>query len=261
MAMDTMSWRTRANWWRRLFATLFAFVLFGAAGLLFKLILLPYTLISTAGNVPRQLRARRLVAGIWRLFVVYLVKSGILSYELHGAERLGRPGQLLLANHPSLLDVVFLLSFVPQTNCVVKRDLLRNLVMTSPIRACGFVVNDESEALLSQIHAILQGGQCLLIFPEGTRTNWDGVVRFHRGAVSLGLRSARIITPIVIKQNPPSLKKGQPWYRIPRIQMHYEFRVGEDIDPQAWLAEKPLPIASRRLNQYLEDYFNKETAA
>ena len=83
-------------------------------------------------------------------------------------------------------------------------------------------------------------------------------MRLHRGAVSLGLRSAAVITPVVIRMNPPNFKKGQPWYKIPKVKICYQLSVGEDIHPQDWLAQKPLPIASRRLNQYLEDYFNRE---
>ncbi len=48
---------------------------------------------------------------------------GVLSYEFHGAERLGRPGQIILANHPSLIDVVFLIGFTPQATCIVKEAL------------------------------------------------------------------------------------------------------------------------------------------
>ena len=182
----------------------------------------------------------------------------MLSYELRGFERLGRPGQLILANHPSLLDVLFMVGYVRDVNCVVKKDLQTNPVMISPIKACGYIPNDESEALLEEVDAVLKGGQSLLIFPEGTRTGWDGQVRLHRGAVSLGLRSAAVITPVVIRMNPPNFKKGQSWYKIPKVKICYQLSVGEDIHPQDWLAQKPLPIASRRLNQYLEDYFNRE---
>ena len=96
------------DWLRRFVFTLLGFVVFGVAGLLFKLVLLPYTVVSTAGNLPRQRRARRQVAAVWRFFVRYLALAGVLSYELRGFERLGRPGQLILANHPSLLDVLFM---------------------------------------------------------------------------------------------------------------------------------------------------------
>lgn len=249
----------RIDWLRRWLSTALGFVLFGVAGVLLRLVLLPYTVISSAGNLPRQRQARRLVAGLWRFFVRYLAVAGVLRYELHGFERLGRPGQLILPNHPSLLDVLFMVGHVRDVNCVVKKDLLRNPVMIGPIKACGYVANDESAALLEKVDAVLKGGQSLLVFPEGTRTGWDGEVKLQRGAVSMGLRSAAVITPVVIRMAPLNFKKHQPWYKIPKVKICYRLTVGEDIHPQDWLAGKPLPIASRRLNQHLQDYFNRET--
>lgn len=245
----------KLDWLRRFLATLFGFVLFGVVGMLFKLVLHRYAKHYPHQDLATQLQGRQIVSRTWRFFVRYLVWSGILSVKYHGFERLGRAGQLVLANHPSLLDVVLIFSQEPRFNCIVKKDLMHNPAMVSPIKACGFVPNTESEELLEQCHAILQE-QPLLLFPEGTRTGWDGVVKLHRGAVSIGLRSATVITPIVIKMRPLNFKKGQPWYKIPTRRIEYELTVGEDINPQQWLAEKPLPIASRRLNQYLEDYFN-----
>lgn len=249
----------KLDWLRRFFATLFGFVLFGVVGVLFKIVLYPYTKNAAQNDLPTQLKARRLVSAIWRFFVRYLICSGVLQVRYQGFERLGREGQLVLANHPSLLDVVLIFSQESRFNCIVKQDLLKNPAMTSPILACGFLPNTESEELLEQSHQVLQQ-QPLLLFPEGTRTGWDGVVKLHRGAVSIGLRSAKVITPLVIKMQPLNFKKGQPWYKIPSQRICYELIVGEDIDPQQWLAEKPLPIASRRLNTYLEDYFNSHTS-
>ena len=256
MATELM---VRANQLWRLFATGVGFVIFGIFGVLFNLLLLPYLLKSTAGDLPRQKQARRLVAKSWYYFTVYLIKSGIVQAEFIGFERLGRAGQLILANHPSLLDVVFILSRVPEANCIVKASLQGNPSMASQIRACGYVPNSEDLDMVDTIDTVLQH-ECLLVFPEGTRTGWDGVVHFHRGAVSMGLRSAQVITPLVVQISPPNFKKGQPWYKIPRAKVHYRFVVGEDIDPADWLAEKPLPIAARRLNDHLQHYFNQRSA-
>ncbi|AUI66524.1 MULTISPECIES: 1-acyl-sn-glycerol-3-phosphate acyltransferase [Glaesserella] len=245
----------KLDWIRRFFGTLFGFVLFGVVGVLFKIVLYRYAKNYPNNDLATQMKGREIVGKTWRFFVNYLKWAGILEVKYHGFERLGRPGQLVLANHPSLLDVVLIFSQESRFNCIVKKDLLENPSMSSPIRACGFIPNTESEELLEQSHEILQH-QALLLFPEGTRTDWDGTVKLHRGAVSIGLRSAKVITPIVIKMNPLNFKKGQPWYKIPNRKICYELTVGEDIDPQRWLAEKPLPIASRRLNDYLENYFN-----
>lgn len=249
----------RLDYLRRFAATLLGFILFGVAGVLFKIALLPYTLKSTKGDVPRQLAARRMIGRVWRFFVGYLQWSGVLSVSFRGADRLGRPGQLILANHPSLLDVVLMVSHAPAPNVLVKKDLLHNPSMRNQILASGYIPNDESMEMLEEIDAVFRSGQSLLIFPEGTRTGWDGQIKMHRGAVSIGLRSASVITPVVIKMTPPNFKKGQPWYQIPPQKIRYEITVGDDIDPQDWLAEKPLPIAARRLNAYLQDYFTRKT--
>ncbi|MGX2967107.1 lysophospholipid acyltransferase family protein [Ursidibacter sp. B-7004-1] len=248
----------KLDWLKRFLATLFGFVLFGVVGVLFKIVLYPYAKNYPNNDLQTQLKGRKIVSRTWAFFVRYLVWTGILEVKYQGFERLGRAGQLVLANHPSLLDVVLIFSKESHLNCIVKKDLMHNPSMTSPIKACGFLPNTESEELLEQCEHILQK-QALLLFPEGTRTGWDGVVKLHRGATSIGLRSAKVITPIVIKMRPLNFKKGQPWYKIPSRKICYELSVGEDIDPQQWLAEKPLPIASRRLNEYLENYFNSQT--
>ncbi|MFC3874247.1 lysophospholipid acyltransferase family protein [Neisseria musculi] len=242
----------------RFSATLAGFILFGLFGLMFQAVLLPYTRKSRR-SPKQQKQARRIISRVWRWFAGYLECSRVLRIQFNGAEKLGRPGQLILANHPSLLDVVILVGRVPETNCIVKKDLIDHPLMRNQIIASGYIPNDESLEMMEEADAVLKSGQSLLVFPEGTRTGWDGKIKLHRGAVSIGLRSARVITPVCIKMNPPNFKKGQPWYKIPPHTVHYDITVGDDIDPQVWLAEKPLPIAARRLNAYLQDYFTRET--
>lgn len=249
---------SKIDWIKRFLATLIGFIIFGIAGILLKIILYPYTKNYPNNDLRIQLQGRRIVGKSWRFFVKFLIFSGVLEVKYQGFERLGRAGQLVLANHPSLLDVLLIFSKEFGLNCIVKQALMKNPVMTSPIKACGFLLNTESEALLESAHKVLEQ-QALLVFPEGTRTDWDGVIKFHRGAVSIGLRSAKIITPVVIKMRPLGFKKGQPWYKISSHKICYEITVGEDIEPKEWLKSKPLPIASRLLNEYLENYFNLHT--
>ena len=169
----------------RLFATALGFVIFGLFGVLFKIILLPYL----SGSLKTQIKARRLVTKSWCWFVKYITLMGVVEAHFYGFEKLGRTGQLMLANHPSLLDVVFILSRVPDANCVVKADLLHNPAMSSQIRACGYVLNREDFDFVEQIDEILQT-QSLLIFPEAreqvgmktlnfivARCHWAYVVR------------------------------------------------------------------------------------
>ncbi len=245
-------------WLLRLFATAFAFTAFGLGGLFLRLAVFPPQRLISTDPAQRQRRARGTILWMFRVFIRLLVRTGILTYEFRGAERLGRPGQMIVANHPSLLDVVFLLAHMPDANCIVKHSLATNVFTGGPIRNARYITNDESLEMFDRAAAVLRAGETLLVFPEGTRTPRDCPPRFHRGACAIAMRGARVITPVVIHMNTRSLTKGEPWYRIPRQRMRYTFEVGPDIDPQRWTSQHPMPIAGRLMNEHLHNYFEAE---
>ena len=254
-----MSNRRDAYYWR-LIATGLSFALFGFGGLCLRLIVFP-VLGCLPGDANRQReRARATVSRLFWLFIRSMARMGVLTYEVQGAERLGRPGQMIIANHPSLIDVVFLIGLVRNANCVVKQSLWQNPFTRSPVRATQYISNDGSVDMLDTAANALRDGQTLIIFPEGTRTQPGYAPAFHRGAASIALRGAKILTPVIIKVSPTTLTKAEPWYRIPDRRVHFSFRVGADIDPNTFTALGPPPKASRLLNDFVHDYFIKELA-
>ena len=251
--------RTRQDFWLlRLIATAAAFALFGLGCLFLRLAVFPAQrlLIMTAAR--RHRRSRTIITWTFHRFVRLLVGMGVLTYEFRGVERLGRPHQMIVANHPSLLDVVFLIAHVRDANCVVKHSLVKNPFTAGPILNAGYISNDESLEMLERAAQVLRDGETLIVFPEGTRTPVDAPPRFHRGACAIAIRGARVVTPVVITMNTRSLTKGEPWYRIPHRRMHYVFEVGADIDPRQWTERHPAPIAGRRMNDHLHHYFRME---
>ncbi|AZC22188.1 lysophospholipid acyltransferase family protein [Pseudomonas sessilinigenes] len=244
----------------RLLATALSFALFGLGGLCLRLVIFPL-LACLPGDARRQrLRARKTVSRLFWLFIRFMARSGVLTYDVQGAEQLGRPGQMIIANHPSLIDVVFLIGLVRDANCVVKESLWNNPFTRGPVRAAQYISNDGSLDMLDGASQALHEGQTLIVFPEGTRTQPGQAPTFHRGAAAIALRGARVITPVVIKVSPSTLTKAEPWYRIPQRRVHFSFHVGADIDPQTFAAQGPAPQASRKLNEHLHHYFTKELA-
>lgn len=244
----------------RLIATALSFSLFGIGGVLLRVLVFPLLALLPGDALTRRTRARAVVSKTFYLFVQFMYRSGVLTYEVEGIERLGRPGQLVIANHPSLIDVVVLIAFIRDTNCVVKQSLWDNPSMRGPIRAAGFISNSGSLDMLDEAAAALQAGQTLIVFPEGTRTKPGQNPEFHRGAAAIAIRGARIVTPVVISVTPTTLTKAEPWYSIPSRRFHFRLRVGEDIDPQQFNALGPPPLASRKLNDSLHHHFIKELA-
>lgn len=260
LATDLLSKRRDAYYWR-LLATALCFALFGLGGLCLRLLIFPLLNCLPGHAEQRRQRARHTISRLFWLFIRLMARTGVLTYEVQGAERLGRPGQMIIANHPSLIDVVFLIGLVRDANCVVKRTLWENPFTCGPVNSTGYISNDGSAEMLDNAADVLRNGQTLVVFPEGTRTRPGHAPEFHRGAAAIALRGATVITPVVIQVNPTTLTKAEPWYRIPARRVHFSLRVGADIDPHAFAALGPAPVASRKLNDYLHHYFIKELAA
>ena len=66
-------------------------------------------------------------------------KLGVMSYEIKGLEKLNRPNQLVLANHPTLIDIVFLISRMPFAGCIVKEKLWHNPFIKASVINAGLI--------------------------------------------------------------------------------------------------------------------------
>lgn len=243
--------------WRLVFTGL-SFVLFGLGGLLLRIFCFPLMAVGFRDPVRRRQAARWLVSRAFSLFVGFMRRTGVLTYSIEHPERLGRAGQMILANHPSLIDVVLLISCVRDANCVVKESLWRNPFTRGPVLAAGYISNNASVEMLEDTAQALREGQTLIIFPEGTRTIPGQMPVFHRGAAAIAIRGAACVTPVVIRVSPTTLTKAEPWYSIPARRVHFSLAVGEDIDPQEYAQAAPAPVASRRLDARLHEYFVQE---
>lgn len=243
--------------WRLVFTGI-SFALFGLGGLVLRLMVFPLLNLLPATELRKRQRVRAVISAAFRYFVEFMRFSGVLTYSVKGIERLGQPGQMVIANHPSLIDVVVLISCIRDANCVVKESLWHNPFMRGPIRAAGYISNDGSIEMLEAAAQVLKDGQTLIIFPEGTRTTPGQPPNFHRGAAAIALRGAKMITPVRISVEPSTLTKAEPWYSIPSRRMHFSLEVGEEIDPCDFNAHSSAPIASRKLNKFLHSYYIKD---
>ncbi len=247
-------WRMLASGW--------CFVLFGLGGILLTLVAFPLSELQPAAPRERRLRARRLIAKFFGAFLRHVEFLGIGRVSVEGRERLrGVDGMLVLANHPTLLDVVVHVTLLPTADCVVKSELWRNPALGGVVRAAGYLSNDGTAALVDDGVAALAAGQALIIYPEGTRTDPAQPLRFRHGAARIALRSGATVLPLVMSCDPPTLMRGQPWYAVPEQAWHIKVRVLEPRRIDSYIGTEPAPesLQVRRLTRALEDVYTKET--
>ena len=242
----------------RLFGTGFSFFTFGAGGLLLWFLVFPVLSLLPGSRLEKIHRAQNAVHYSFYLFIGLMHRIGIMTYEINGLEKLNRPGQLIVANHPTLVDIVFLISRVKKASCIVKSSLWHNPFMRGPIINAGYISNGDPEKMIKECVGWLQSGGAMVIFPEGTRSVPGKAYRFQRGAVAIALSAGTIVTPVTMSCYPSTLTKAEQWYQIPHRHFHLAMHIGDDIDLAQFTDSQPKSIAVRRFNHYLESYFTQQ---
>lgn len=243
----------------RIFATGFCFAMFGLGGILAPLLIQPFLFILPLSHERKDRIGKWVIHKLFRAFVELMRLSGIMTYEISDIDKLNQPGQLILANHPTLVDIVLLIAFIRNADCVVKASLKRmNPFTAMAITLAGYIANDdEPKVALEAANASFRRGNSLVVFPESTRTTPGQPLIMKRGAANIALKTDCTIRPVLIYCDPITLTKQLKWYQVPERPFHIRMVVQEPLDIEAFRAMSG-PKAARQLTAYLEHYFTKE---
>jgi 1-acyl-sn-glycerol-3-phosphate acyltransferase len=255
--------KQKANYIWRVGATGLSFASFGLGGVAIGALIAPMVKLSSQDLDIRTQRTQKVIKHSFKGFTEMMVKLGIMTYEVEGLEKLQQSQQeLVIANHPTLIDVVVLIGLMERANCVVKQALWSNPFTKGPVQNAGYILNAGSEQFIQDCVSKLQQDHAasLLIFPEGTRTaKGEQLNDFQRGAANIALRAGVPIRPVLITCTPSTLTKNEKWYHIPDRPFHIQVKVLDAIRVEDVLDDVTVnPKNVRQLNQQLQWFFNQE---
>jgi 1-acyl-sn-glycerol-3-phosphate acyltransferase len=253
----------RLDYLRRLLGTGLSFIFFGVGGMLIGLLGFPLVWLLVHDRAGRRRWGRWLIHKSFALHFGTMRFLGVLEYRIDGLERLqASHGELIVANHPTLIDVVFLISRMPHADCIVKASLWRNPFTGGPLRMADYVVYDGSPDWVDHCAQRVRTGDSLVIFPEGTRTPKNRTLNvFQRGAANIAARSGVPCRPVVIRCEPSTLTKNEKWYHIPARRFLMTMEVGELLPVASIVADAGNPsLAARRINDMLLAFFQSRLA-
>jgi 1-acyl-sn-glycerol-3-phosphate acyltransferase len=244
--------RLRKAW--RVAGTAVSFTYFGLGGLSLSLFWIPLLcLIARSSSARRRRVAQFCIHHSFRFFVRMMRFLGVIDYRIENAAALANDdGCLIVANHPTLLDYVFLISLMPDCDCIVKEALWDNFFMRGVIRHAGYIPNRNAGQLLDECRQRLADGNRILIFPEGTRTQPGQPIRLQRGAANIAVRCCADIRVVHISCAPLILSKQHKWWQTADTLPVFTIRIGEKISPATFAADGVSDgHAARLLNENL----------
>jgi 1-acyl-sn-glycerol-3-phosphate acyltransferase len=228
------------------------------AWLLLQLLLLGLGLVSVAWNLlalpllvvlPRETGRRigrlvisRAYGGFWAVAgAVGMLRMDASALDAYADE----PGLIVVANHPSLLDALMLVSRLPRSACVMKASLVRNPLLGPGARLARYIRNDSVNGMVRMAVADLREGGQLVMFPEGTRTTQRPTNPFRPGFALIAKHAQAPIQAVFIDTDSPYLGKGWPLWRLPPLPITFSVRIGRRFEPS-----QDANALSREIEQY-----------
>ncbi|MDR2768746.1 MAG: 1-acyl-sn-glycerol-3-phosphate acyltransferase [Treponema sp.] len=230
----------------------FSFFIFGVGTLILVTAFFPVMRLFLHPRRRFQKSARSLVSFVFRFFVGIMTALRIVELrpgDRRAYRKLG--GKIAAANHPSLLDVVMLIALIPNADCIVRGSLTRT-IMRGIIRQLYIPNSGNAEKLIGDCVASIREGNCIIIFPEGTRTPRAGGQKFKKGAVRIALAARCPIVPIRIGGTDKfGLGKKDPWTAFnPTEKYVYRLEILDELTGETW-ADMNTALAVRRWNEAL----------
>jgi 1-acyl-sn-glycerol-3-phosphate acyltransferase len=219
------------------------------------LVWLPFAMVLHA-LLPRRLGqpvGRFLIMVGFRIYLRYLTIFCACRFDLAALDVLRDERPLVLvANHPSLLDAVMIVSRFPDMVCVMKAALMNNILLGSAARLARYIPNHAPLDVVLRARKALRDGAHLLIFPEGTRTSRFPVDTCTASAGLIAQRAQVPVQSLLIEFNSPYLGKAWPLWQPPQLPLQFRIRLGRRFAPPANVAA---------FGSELEAYFRTELGA
>ena len=177
---------------------LVAMLSFGIGAIILAILVFPFIRLFTLHKSDFGIIARAYVSHTFRVFLknLEICKTSILKVEDRQAFR-DIHSKVIIANHPSLLDFVYVMSLVPNSTCIVRGSLTRT-PLRGVIKQAYITNNTDFNEVLVECKKLTDKGCNVIVFPEGTRSPRIGRNNYKKGAARIALYCGCDVQPLFI---------------------------------------------------------------
>ena len=189
----------------------------------------------------------RVLRWIVRAIVRFRVEGDLAGLPKSGA-------MIMAANHASSADPVLIGAFLNQVlgrplNWLGKRELVEFRLTGWAFRLAGIHPVDRDSADLEAFRTamrILEAGQVLAVFPEGTRSRDGGLQQVREGVGMLAVRSGALVLPVAVVDSDILWPRGK---LLPRFGKRVTVRYGTPFSVVDELTARGVPTKGRQATE------------
>ncbi len=214
--------------------TLVFYLVAVASFIIGTLITIPFAVIAREHHKVFHFSARH-----WARLL--MLTSGV-KVNISGLDNVPKEGGLIFAsNHQGAFDILIHLAYLPRHfRFVAKSELFRIPFFGWYMTLAGYVpierdVSTSAHRTIGSVADVLGKGDCILIFPEGTRSITGELGPFKRGSLMAAFSSGATVVPVAISGSYKMMPKKT--YLINIVPVSVKF--GRPISFKKYLGIKP----------------------
>lgn len=173
----------------------------------------------------------------WAYVLISLPILGMYRVEAMNEDNIPDGPCILAGNHVSYMDAAVLWSMMPKgpLHFVAKEELYKSKFLAWALDNLGVLPVSRGTAdrtMISRCKALLQAGDRVAIFPEGTRgrerENLDELGQAQNGAAFLAQHAKVPIIPVGIEGTEKIIPKGAKFPRFPKVVVNFGHPISAD---------------------------------
>lgn len=204
------------------FLVVCCFGIFGIGAVLLRYLVLIFPIIFIKDKEQKLKICSKILQKSWKIFVMLLEALKIIKVDKLQAESIKNiKNSIIVSTHPCFLDVVVLISIIPNTTCFVAEKLSRNPFLKGMVNLLFILESKNIEEWEKSAENMLDCGFNVIIFPMGARHAKYEKPKIRKGAALLAQKTKKNIAILKLETDYEFLMKNQPIYEIQETPAKY----------------------------------------
>ena len=205
-----------------------AAIFFGLGSLALGVVVFPILKIFSKTSKMYKTRCAKIVHKSWKMLVKILENSDIIRVCVD-SEVFEIKNKIIVASHPSYIDILLLIAFIPNSLCLAKPSVLKNFVMKNIVKSLYITSDGTVEDFLEKSKSALEDGFNVIIFPTGKRIDGGEEVHIHKGASQFAIKSGISIVPLKITTSEPFMMKNHSFFQLGAKVVQFDIEIQDEI--------------------------------
>jgi 1-acyl-sn-glycerol-3-phosphate acyltransferase len=211
--------------------SIFAFTYFLVGCLILTILGIILTVLKPLGRTRSKLVFHNILSKYTKS-VLYVMTNTKKYFHYTNSRYFEKPA-IYIANHTSFLDILITIGLHPKVILITADWVWNSPIMGKIVRMADFYPATEgAEAGISTLSKMRDLGYSIVIFPEGTRSTTDKMLKFRKGAFYLAQQLQMDIIPIILHGVSNTMEKND--FLLKDGTMHIHVMDPININDGSW---------------------------